>query len=88
MGYEDLQHARAKRAETEAAKKTKVKGKRGRKRTSAALEVDATGPKAKVARIGTAPDLTVSTVAHVGKATVAESESASGPWRAPVARMY
>lgn len=88
MGYEDLQHARAKRPEIEAAKKTKAKEKRGRKRTNAALEVDAIGRKAKVARIGTAPDLTVSAVAHVSKATIAESESGSGPWRALVARMY
>ncbi|KAH8728360.1 hypothetical protein GQ44DRAFT_824189 [Phaeosphaeriaceae sp. PMI808] len=38
MGYEDLQHARAKRAEIEAAKKTKAKGKRSRNRASGALE--------------------------------------------------
>jgi len=83
MGYEDLQHARAKRAEIEAAK-----GKRGRKHPNAALEVDAIESKAKMARISTAPDLTVSAVAHVSKATIAESESVSVPWRAPVARMY
>jgi hypothetical protein len=47
MGYEELQDARAKRAETEAAKATKAKGKRGRKRTKASFEADATEPEPK-----------------------------------------
>jgi hypothetical protein len=51
MGYEELQDARAKRAETEAAKATKAQVKRGRKRTNALLEADATEPKRKVARV-------------------------------------
>jgi multidrug resistance efflux pump len=50
MGYEELQNARARRAEMEAAKATQAKGKRGRKRTNASLEADATEPKRKVAR--------------------------------------
>jgi hypothetical protein len=73
MGYEELQDARAKRAETEAAKATKAKGKRGRKRTKASLEADATEPKRKVARAreGLAPP----------------QASVPSP-RVPVARMY
>jgi hypothetical protein len=51
MGYEELQNARAKHAQTEAAKATKAKGKRGRKRTNASLEAEATEPKRKAARV-------------------------------------
>jgi hypothetical protein len=73
MGYEELQDARAKRAETEAAKATKAKGKRGRKRTKESLEADAKEPKRKVARASERPALTL----------------ALGPSpRVPVARMY
>ena len=50
MSYEDLEEARKKRAEKNAAK-AKSKGKRGRKRKSAASETDAIGPKAKVTRM-------------------------------------
>jgi hypothetical protein len=50
MSYEDLEEPRKKRAEKDAAK-AKSKGKRGRKRKSAASETDAIGPKAKVARM-------------------------------------
>jgi hypothetical protein len=50
MGYEELQDARAKRAETEAAKATIAKEKRGRKRKMASTEADAIEPKRKVAR--------------------------------------
>jgi REP element-mobilizing transposase RayT len=50
MGYEELRDARAKRAEMEAAEETKAKGKRGRKRTKASSEADATQPKRKIAR--------------------------------------
>jgi hypothetical protein len=73
MGYEELQDARAKRAETEAAKATKAKGKRGRKRTKESLEADATEPKRKVAQASERRALTL----------------ALGPSpRVPVARMY
>ncbi|XTI93751.1 hypothetical protein V2W45_1252557, partial [Cenococcum geophilum] len=51
MSYEDLEEARKKRAEKDAAK-AKSKGKRGRKRKSAASETDAINPKVKVARMG------------------------------------
>jgi hypothetical protein len=72
MGFEELQAARAKRAEVEAAKATKAKGKRGRKRTKAMSEVDATEPKHKVARMNEMLDPT----------------GATSSSRAPVARMY
>jgi hypothetical protein len=73
MSYEDLEEARAKRADKEAAKEAKDKGKRGRKRKSAALEAD----NAKVVRMSEAP-----------APPVAEDEIVPEPWRAPVARMY
>jgi hypothetical protein len=73
MGYEELQEARVKRAETEAAKATKAKGKRGRKRTKASLEADATEPKRKVARAGEGLAPTLAPVLSP---------------RVPVARMY
>lgn len=40
MSYKDLGEARAKRAEEEAAKESRGKGRRGRKRKSGALEAD------------------------------------------------
>jgi hypothetical protein len=51
MGYEELVEAREKRAEKEAAWKVRGKGKRGRKRTSAAPEADAEKPKTKATRV-------------------------------------
>jgi hypothetical protein len=51
MSYEDLQEARAKRAEKDAAKEAKGKGKRGRKRRSAMSEAEeATADKVKRGR--------------------------------------
>lgn len=41
MSYEDLEEARAKRAEKEAAKEAKGKGKRGRKRKKTTPDADA-----------------------------------------------
>lgn len=41
MGHEELEEARAKRAEKEAVKAAKGKGKRGRKPKSVAIEADA-----------------------------------------------
>lgn len=73
MGFEELQAARAKRAEVEADKATKAKGKRGRKRTKALLETDATEPKRKVARTWEGLALTQAVVPSP---------------RIPVARMY
>jgi REP element-mobilizing transposase RayT len=59
MGYNELTKAREKRAETEAAKTAQGKGKRGRKRTSAAPEADAAEPKPKAARVSEARKLPV-----------------------------
>lgn len=73
MGYEELQDARAKRAEADAAKVPKTKGKWVRKRTKASSEADATELRRKVARVreGLAPT----------RALVLSP-------RVPVARMY
>src|SRR5437763_2488079 len=65
MSYEDLEEARAKRAEKEAAKKAKGKGRRGRKRKSATTEPDASEPKAKVARMIEASDPAMAPVAQM-----------------------
>lgn len=48
MSYEDLEEARTKRADKEAAKEAKGKGKRGRKRK---IEADAPEPNAKVVQM-------------------------------------
>lgn len=89
MGYDELKEAREKRAEVEAATKAKDKGKRGRKRTNAALEADAAEPKQpKAIRVGKARKLLVPADSQVGRTLVAEDEAIPGPWRAPVARMY
>ena len=51
MSYEDLEEAQAKRAEKDAAKEAKGKGKRGRKCKSATLEAEeATADKANRGR--------------------------------------
>jgi len=55
MSYEGLEKARAKRADKEAAKEAKGKGKHSRKRKSAALEADTPEPIAKVVRMSEAP---------------------------------
>ncbi|KAF2026431.1 hypothetical protein EK21DRAFT_92366 [Setomelanomma holmii] len=73
IGYQKLQDARAKRAETEAAKATKAKGKRGRKRTKASLDTDAPELKRKVAR---------------ARAELAPTSAPVPSLRVPVARMY
>jgi hypothetical protein len=73
MGYEELQEACVKRAETEAAKATKVKGKWGRKRTKASLDTDATEPNLGVAR---------------AREELAPMFAPASSPRVPVARMY
>ena len=72
MSYDDLQEARAKRAERDAAQEAKSKGKRGRKRKNAVLEAEA-------------PETARASV--VSGTPVAEDEIVPEPWRAPVARM-
>jgi hypothetical protein len=88
MGYEELVEAREKRVEKEAAQKAKGKRKRGRKRTSTAVEGDTAEPKTKATRVteelepATTPATTSTVAAVVG------IESAPTLWRASVARMY
>jgi septum formation inhibitor MinC len=81
MSYKDLEEARAKRAEKEAAKEAKGKGKRGRKRKRATPEADASEPEpdtpepnAKVVRMSGTP--------------VGEDVIVPDPFRAPVAQMW
>jgi len=75
LSYEDIEEARTKRAEKEAAK-----GKRGRKRKSAAPEADVPEPKAKVARMSdtqvaeTVASESKSPVARMSERQVAENE--------------
>jgi hypothetical protein len=94
MSYEDLGEARAKRAEKEAAKEAKGKGKRGRKPKSAAPEAEeASADKVKRGRKRkrTTPEADASEpkvkMARMSEGLVEEDEIASGPFRAPVARM-
>jgi hypothetical protein len=85
MSYEDLEEARAKRAEKEAAKEAKGKGKRGRKPKSAVSEAEEAfadkGNRGRK-RKSTAPEAD----APEPKAKVARMISPE-PWKAPVAQM-
>jgi hypothetical protein len=94
MSYEDLEKARAKRAEKEAAKEAKGKSKRGRKRKRVTPvanasepetnlsepEADAPEPNAKVVRMSKAP----------ARASVVQISGTPVPdrFRAPVAQMW
>jgi hypothetical protein len=84
MSYKDLEEARAKRAEKEAAKDAKGKGK------SAMLEAEPPEPNIKVARTGPAPapETARASVVQMSGTLVAEDEIVPEPWRALVARMY
>ncbi|KAK3081203.1 hypothetical protein LTS18_009120 [Coniosporium uncinatum] len=74
MSFEDIETARARRAVKDAANEVKGKGKRGRKRKSAAPELDTPERKSKATQMsGT----------HV-----AEDEFVPEPWRAPVAWIW
>jgi hypothetical protein len=72
MSYEDLKEARVKRAAKEEA--TAGRGKRGRKRKSAAPEAGAPEPKVKVARMIEPPEPWKAPVARMSEAHVAEDE--------------
>jgi hypothetical protein len=74
MSYEDLEEARAKRAEKEAAKEAKGKGKRGRKRKTVVPEADPPEPKVKVVRISNAPEPARGSVVQMSGTPVAEDE--------------
>jgi hypothetical protein len=88
MGYEELVEAREKRVERNAAQKAKGKGKRGRKRTSAAVEADTAEPNTKATRVTEEPKQAITPATTSTVAAVVGIESAPSPWRAPVARMY
>ena len=83
MSYEDLEEARAKRAEKEAAKEAKGKGKRGRPK-SAALEVEASTDNVKRGRKRKNATLE-SNKQELGKAKVARMSEE--PSVVPVAQM-
>lgn len=93
MSYEDLEEARAKRAEKEAAKEAKGKGKRGRKRKNPASEADASEseadasqPSAKMLRMSEAPAR--SPVVRMSRTSPGEGNIVPNPLRAPMARMW
>jgi hypothetical protein len=79
MSYEDLEAARAKRAEKDAAKEVKGNGKRGRKRKSAVLEADAPEPNAKVVRMSEAPAPATALVVQMRGTPIAEDEIVPEP---------
>jgi hypothetical protein len=104
FSYEHLQEKRLKRAETDAAKEAKVKGKRGRKGKNATQEVvDATTSASTVkrGRERKSTALEVEVDALDGKANevmpkrkvarvnnVQVAEATGVPWVAPLAKMY
>jgi hypothetical protein len=87
MSYEDLEEARAKRAEKDKATAGKVKGKHGRKRKSPAPEAGSLGAEA-----GSLGAKAVSSVPKNKVARMSEmlepARAPTAPWRATVARMY
>jgi hypothetical protein len=91
MSYKDLEEARVKRAEKDAAQGAKGKGKRGRKRKSGTPEAEAEAeepepePSAKMARTSEVP---APSRALVMQTPIAEGEIVLEPWRAPVAKMW
>lgn len=74
ISYKDLKEARVKRAEKDAAKEAKGKGKRGRKRKIVAPETEASQA-----------ELIEPTAKKTRRSEVLDSEQ---PWSVPVARMY
>jgi hypothetical protein len=104
MSYEDLEEARAKRAEKETANEAKGKGKRGRKCKSATPEADeATADKAKRGRKRKSavpeadapePKVKVARISNAPESARGSVAQMSGtqvtpdPRRAPVARMW
>jgi len=84
MSYEDLKEARTKRAEKEAAKEAKGKGKRGRKPKNSPLEAnDASGDKENHGRKRRSTEAD----APEPKAKKARMIESPEPWKVPVARM-
>ncbi|KAF2264638.1 hypothetical protein CC78DRAFT_616558 [Lojkania enalia] len=86
MGFNELEEARAKRAEKEATKEAKVKAKRGRKR-KASEEVEATASNARRKRKGT-PDAEELKAKVARQSEVQVEEDKLGPtWRTAEAPM-
>jgi hypothetical protein len=87
MSYEDLQEARTKRAEKEAAKEAEGKGKRGRKPKNAALESE--GASADNVKRGRKRKraVTESVTPESANTKVARMSKASEPVMAPLAQM-
>jgi hypothetical protein len=92
MSYEDIEAARAKRAEQEANKQAQGKRKRGRPKHIAVEavvegETEATADKGTRKKLKRAQEAEEALALQVSVAHVAE-ESAPQPYRAPVARMW
>jgi hypothetical protein len=91
ISYEDFQEARVKRAEKDATKEAKGKGKRGRKRKSAMPEAgeaeadEATADKGKRGR--KRKSATLEADEPELEPEVARLMYTLVPWRAPVVRM-
>ncbi|KAF2417700.1 hypothetical protein EJ08DRAFT_571392, partial [Tothia fuscella] len=64
-----------------------TKGKRGRKRKSAALQADPSKTKAKVVRMGDEPQPLEAPLAQMSRVHITEDEIAPQPWQVPVAHM-
>ena len=86
MSFEDIEAARAKRAEQDVAKEAKGKRKRGRPK-SVVPEAEATADKGKRKKRKSAM-LEEATIVQTSGTHSVEEESAPQPWRAPVARMW
>ncbi|KAF2682313.1 hypothetical protein K458DRAFT_405611 [Lentithecium fluviatile CBS 122367] len=89
LGYEDIEAARAKRAEQEASKEAKGKRKPGRPKRMT-LEADAATMETKNRKRHKCTNVTQEAeevIVQTSKAHIAE-ESAPPRYRAPVARMY
>ena len=86
MSFEDIEAARAKRAEQDAAKEAKGKRKRGRPKSvvpEAEAEATAGNGKRKKRKSATLEEATL-----VQTSGTHPIESAPQSWRAPVARMW
>jgi hypothetical protein len=75
--------ARRKRVEKDAAQKAKGKGKRGRKRTSTAVEDDTAEPKTRATRVTEEPEPATRSATRSTVAAVVRIESAPTPMEGP-----
>lgn len=88
MSYEDIEAARAKRAEQEADKEAKGKRKPGRPKRVVSEADAATADKGMRKKRKYATEEAEEVVAVQTKEPYIAEESAPPPYRAPVARMY